>query len=70
MIDRGGRGIVFEAEQVRLRRTVAIKILPAHLAQERKALLRFRREAELVSSLQHPHVVQILDFDTTERGEA
>jgi len=62
-------GIVFEAEQVRLRRKVAIKILPVHLVQEPKALLRFRREAELVSLLQHPHVVQIVDFDVTEQGE-
>ncbi|MEI9949367.1 MAG: serine/threonine-protein kinase [Pseudomonadota bacterium] len=69
VVDRGGMGIVFEAEQVRLRRKVAIKVLPVHLAQERKALLRFQREAELVSLLQHPHVVQIVDFDTTEQGE-
>jgi serine/threonine protein kinase len=69
LLDRGGMGIVFEAEQVRLRRRVAIKILPGHLAQESQALLRFEREAELVSSLQNPHVVQIVDFDTTEEGE-
>ena len=69
VVDRGGMGIVFEAEQMRLQRKVAIKILPVHLAQERQALLRFQREAELVSSLQHPHVVQIVDFDTTEAGE-
>src|SRR5882724_5709495 len=69
VVDRGGMGIVFEAEQVRLRRKVAIKILPVHLAQERQALLRFQREAELVSLLQHPNVVQIVDFDTTEQGE-
>jgi len=69
VVDRGGMGIVFEAEQVRLRRKVAIKILPVHLAQEQTALLRFQREAELVSLLQHPHVVQIVDFDTTEEGQ-
>ncbi len=69
LLDRGGMGIVFEAEQVRLRRKVAIKILPGHLAQESQALLRFEREAELVSMLQNPHVVQIVDFDTTEDGE-
>jgi eukaryotic-like serine/threonine-protein kinase len=69
LLDRGGMGIVFEAEQVRLRRKVAIKILPGHLAQESQALLRFQREAELVSMLQNPHVVQIVDFDTTEQGE-
>ncbi len=69
LVDRGGMGIVFEGEQVRLRRKVAIKILPVHLAQEQQALLRFQREAELVSLLQHPNVVQIVDFDTTEQGE-
>src|SRR4051812_43923991 len=69
LVDRGGMGIVFEAEQVRLRRKVAIKVLPLHLAQEPQALLRFQREAELVSLLQHPNVVQIVDFDTTEHGE-
>jgi serine/threonine protein kinase len=69
LLDRGGMGIVFEAEQIRLRRKVAIKILPGHLAQESQALLRFEREAELVSVLQNPHVVQIVDFDTTEQGE-
>ncbi|MEO7036762.1 MAG: serine/threonine-protein kinase [Polyangiaceae bacterium] len=69
LLDRGGMGIVFEAEQVRLRRKVAIKILPGHLAKESQALLRFQREAELVSMLQNPHVVQLIDFDTTEQGE-
>jgi len=69
IIDHGGMGIVFEAEQVRLHRKVAIKVLPVHLAQEQRALLRFQREAELVSLLQHPNVVQIVDYDTTERGE-
>ncbi|HET7543123.1 MAG TPA: serine/threonine-protein kinase [Polyangiaceae bacterium] len=69
VIDRGGMGIVFEAEHIRLHRKVALKILPGHLAREQKPLLRFRREAELVSLLQHPNVVQIIDFDTTESGE-
>jgi eukaryotic-like serine/threonine-protein kinase len=69
VVDRGGMGVVFEAEQVRLRRKVAIKVLPVHLVQQPNALLRFQREAELVSSLQHPHVVQIVDFDVTEQGE-
>jgi serine/threonine protein kinase len=69
VLDRGGMGIVFEAEQVRLHRKVAVKVLPSHLARDQQALLRFEREAEIVSLLQHPHVVQILDFDTTESGE-
>ncbi|HYP99728.1 MAG TPA: serine/threonine-protein kinase [Polyangiaceae bacterium] len=69
VIDQGGMGIVFEAEHLRLRRKVAIKVLPMHLAQHQTASLRFQREAELVSLLQHPHIVQIVDYDTTERGE-
>jgi serine/threonine protein kinase len=69
LLDRGGMGLVFEAEQIRLRRRVAIKVLPGHLAQDPQALTRFQREAELVGLLQHPHVVQIVDFDTTEQGE-
>src|SRR5450432_2699113 len=69
VLDRGGMGIEFEAEQVRLRRKVAIKVLPGHLARDPQALMRFQREAEIVSLLQHPHVVQIVDFDTTEDGE-
>ncbi len=70
VIDRGGMGIVFEAEQMRLNRKVAIKVLPVHLAQRRKKrCFGFSVEAELVSLLQHPHIVQIVDFDTTEQGE-
>src|SRR5450755_4425586 len=69
ILDRGGMGIVFEAEQMRLSRKVAVKVLPGHLARDPQALLRFQREAEIVSLLQHPNVVQIVDFDTTEQGE-
>jgi eukaryotic-like serine/threonine-protein kinase len=62
-------GMVFEAEHVRLRRRVAVKVLAQHLAKDALALARFNREAEIISQLQHPHVVQVSDFDTTEAGE-
>jgi serine/threonine-protein kinase len=62
-------GLVFEAEHTRLRRRVAVKVLARHLASDAQALARFNREAEIVSQLEHPHIVQILDFDTTEQGE-
>src|SRR5450432_2960033 len=68
-LDQGGMGLVFEAEHARLRRRVAVKVLARHLASDAQALARFNREAEIVSQLEHPHVVQILDFDTTEQGE-
>jgi serine/threonine protein kinase len=62
-------GMVFEAEHVRLRRRVAVKVLAQHLAKDAHALARFNREAEIISQLQHPNVVQVTDFDTTEAGE-
>ncbi len=62
-------GMVFEAEHVRLKRRVAVKVLAQHLAKDAHALARFNREAEIISQLQHPHVVQVTDFDTTEAGE-
>ncbi|HEY4157486.1 MAG TPA: serine/threonine-protein kinase [Polyangiaceae bacterium] len=68
-LDQGGMGMVFEAEHTRLHRKVAVKVLAKHLASDEQALARFNREAEIVSHLQSPYIVQILDFDTTEAGE-
>lgn len=68
-LDQGGMGMVFEAEHARLRRRLAVKVLAQHLAKDAHALARFNREAEIISQLQHPHVVQVTDFDTTEAGE-
>src|SRR6187455_2611697 len=68
-LDQGGMGMVFEAEHVRLKRRVAVKVLAQHLAKDAHALARFNREAEIISQLQHPHVGQVSDFDTTEAGE-
>lgn len=69
VLDQGGMGLVFEAEHIRLRRRVAVKVLARHLIKDEQALARFNREAEIISQLDHPHIVQILDFDTTEQGE-
>ncbi|HEX2673952.1 MAG TPA: serine/threonine-protein kinase, partial [Polyangiaceae bacterium] len=68
-LDQGGMGLVFEAEHTRLRRRVAVKVLAQHLTTDTQALARFNREAEIISQLEHPHIVQVLDFDTTEQGE-
>jgi serine/threonine-protein kinase len=70
VLDRGGMGTVFAAEHVRLRRPTAVKVLARHLAADENAVARFRREAEIISQLAHPHIVSILDFDTTDSGEA
>jgi serine/threonine protein kinase len=69
LLDAGGMGTVFEAEHLRLRRKVAVKLLPPELVSKPELLDRFRLEAEIVSQLEHPHIVTVLDFDVTERGE-
>ena len=69
VLDQGGMGLVFEAEHTRLRRRVAVKVLARHLTSDAQALARFNREAEIISQLEHSHIVQIQDFDTTEQGE-
>ncbi len=57
----GGMGEVYRARDTRLDRTVAIKILPAHLSANPAFRLRFDREARAISSLQHPHICTLHD---------
>lgn len=61
-------GLVYQAEHVRLKRPVAVKVMATHLSQDENAVARFTREAEIISQIHHPHVVQVLDFDTTDDG--
>ncbi len=63
-LGRGAQGMVFLAEDTRLRRAVALKVLPAHRARGRDFARRFAREAELASRLDDPGIVTIF-----ERGE-
>ena len=58
-LGRGGMGIVYLARDVQLDRDVAIKVLPAHLAQTSEARERFLREARTAAGLSHPHIVPI-----------
>jgi Tol biopolymer transport system component len=55
----GGMGEVYRARDARLGRDVAIKALPAEVAQDAERLARFRREAQLLASLNHPHVAGV-----------
>lgn len=65
----GGMASVFEAEHVRLKRPVAVKVIAEHLADNPEAQARFQREADTISQLQHPNIVHVLDYDTTPEGE-
>src|ERR1041384_7596916 len=58
-IGRGGMGVVFQAKDERLKRQVAIKVLPPELAFREEVRLRFLREAETAARLMHPHIVPI-----------
>src|SRR5438093_11322415 len=58
----GGMGEVYRARDTRLGRTVAIKVLTAHLDNHPKARLRFEQEARAVSSLSHPHICALYDI--------
>ena len=55
-------GEVYRAEDARLHRDVAIKVLPAHLERDRASLDRFHREARAVAALSHPNILAIFDF--------
>ena len=66
----GGCGDVYVATHLRLRSEVAVKVLLPSLVGNPDALARLRREADIMSTLRHPHVVQILDFNVTAEGIA
>ena len=61
-IGAGGMGEVYKATDTRLERTVAIKVLPSHVASNPEVRQRFEREARAVSSLNHPHICTLHDI--------
>lgn len=62
LLGAGGMGAVYRAYQINLNRAVAIKVLPSGLGANPDFALRFRREAQTVAALQHPHIIPIHDY--------
>src|SRR5258708_2544796 len=69
-IGAGGMGEVYKARDTKLDREVAMKVLPAALAQDPERLARFEREARVLASLNHPNIAQIYGIEESEHGRA
>lgn len=70
LLGRGGMGVVYKAFDLVLRKTVAIKLLPPALAEDAQLIGRFKREAHVMNSLDHPGIVKVHTFVQTPDGHA
>ena len=68
-LGEGGMGVVYKAEDLKLKRSVALKLLPEQLSKEKHAMARLEREAQAASALNHPHICTIHEVGEAE-GQA
>ncbi|MCS6886488.1 MAG: protein kinase [Acidobacteriota bacterium] len=67
-LGQGGMGAVYKAEQLRMNRICAVKVIPPELAKDREAIERFDREAKMAALINDQHAVTVYDFGETEDG--
>jgi serine/threonine-protein kinase len=70
IVGAGGFGAVFEGEDTRIKKKVAVKLLFADMLRDHEAVIRFKLEAEAASQVGHANIIDITDFDFTEDGTA
>ena len=66
IIGKGGMGEVYRAQDTKLARDVALKILPPEFSADSERMARFQREAKVLASLHHPNIASIFGFETTD----
>jgi eukaryotic-like serine/threonine-protein kinase len=67
LIGKGGMGEVYGAKDTKLKRDVAIKILPEEFSRDTDRVARFQREAEVLASLNHPNIAAIHDLQQSDQ---
>src|SRR5262245_32110754 len=69
LLGKGGMGEVYRARDLKLKREVAIKVLPDDFSRDSERIARFQREAEVVASINHPHIATIYHIEQADESQ-